>query len=58
MKILLKSYTLHLSDIVLILHLLYCWAFRGSALVLAVACENPKTTATIWLHRNTNNPFL
>ena len=37
-------YTSHMSDFVLILSLLYCWLFGGSALVLGPAGEKPKNS--------------
>ena len=46
-----------MSDFVLILTSLYCWPFSGYALVLAHANENPKKTASSWLHMNFSGKF-
>ena len=43
-----------MSDFVLILSLLYCWIFGGSALVFGRASEKRKTRASSWLQEKEN----
>ena len=43
-----------MSDLVLILSLLYCWIFGGSALVLGRASEKKKTRASSWFQVKVN----